>query len=89
MLATKLNKLASDYPDQIKERRGDGFLCGLQLADDIAVGDMTAALQEKHLLAVPAGENVLRLLPPLNITDAEIEHAYMILDSVFSAFAAA
>ena len=89
MLATKLNKLASDYPDQIKERRGDGFLCGLQLADDIAVGDMTAALQEKHLLAVPAGENVLRLLPPLNITDAEIEHAYMVLDSVFSAFAAA
>ena len=89
MLATKLNKLASDYPDQIKERRGDGFLCGLQLADDIAVGDMTAALREKHLLAVPAGENVLRLLPPLNITDAEIEHAYMVLDSVFSAFAAA
>ena len=89
MLATKLKKLASDYPDQIKERRGDGFLCGLQLADDIAVGDMTAALREKHLLAVPAGENVLRLLPPLNVTDAEIEHAYVILDSVFSAFAAA
>ena len=88
MLATKLNKLASDYPDQIKECRGDGFLCGLQLADDIAVSDMTAALRGKHLLAVPAGENVLRLLPPLNITDADIEHAYMVLNSVFSTLAA-
>ena len=89
VLATKLDQLASDYPDQIIERRGAGFLRGLRLADDIAVGNVTAALREKHLLTVPAGENVLRLLPPLNITDAEIEHAYMILDSVFSAFAAA
>ena len=89
VLATKLDQLASDYPDQIIERRGAGFLRGLRLADDIAVGNVTAALREKHLLTVPAGENVLRLLPPLNITDAEIEHAYMILDSVFSAFGAA
>ena len=89
VLATKLDQLASDYPGQIIERRGAGFLRGLRLADDIAVGNVTAALREKHLLTVPAGENVLRLLPPLNITDAEIEHAYMILDSVFSAFAAA
>ena len=89
VLATKLDKLACDYPDKIIERRGAGFLRGLKLADDIAVGDMTAALREKQMLVVPAAENVLRLLPPLNITDAEIEHAYMILDSVFSEFVAA
>jgi acetylornithine aminotransferase len=50
---------------------------------------MTAALRQKQLLVVPAGENVLRLLPPLTITEDEIEQAYHIMDEAFSHLATA
>ena len=84
ILDEKLAKLVADYPGYILERRGTGFLRGLKLADRINVGDMTASLRRKKLLVVPAGENVLRLLPPLTITEDEIEQACHILDEAFS-----
>ena len=87
LLDDKLNKLADAYPSLIVERRGAGFLRGLKLFDSLAVGDMTTALRAEKLLCVPAGENVLRLLPPLTLSEPEIEQAYSILDKVFSRFA--
>ena len=87
LLDDKLNKLADEYPSLIVERRGAGFLRGLKLFDSLAVGDMTTALRAEKLLCVPAGENVLRLLPPLTLSEPEIEQAYSILDKVFSRFA--
>ena len=89
ILDERLAKLAADYPGLILERRGTGFLRGLKLADRITVGDMTASLRRKQLLVVPAGENVLRLLPPLTITEDEIEQACHILDEAFSHLASA
>ena len=89
ILDEKLAKLAADYPGQILERRGIGFLRGLKLADRITVGDMTASLRQKQLLVVPAGENVLRFLPPLTITEDEIEQVYHIMDEAFSHLASA
>ena len=89
ILDERLAKLAADYPGLILERRGTGFLRGLKLADRITVGDMTASLRQKQLLVVPAGENVLRLLPPLTITEDEIEQACHILDEAFSHLASA
>jgi acetylornithine/N-succinyldiaminopimelate aminotransferase len=43
-------------------------------------GDLVAALREQKLLTVGAGENVVRLLPPLIVTEAEIEEAVQRLD---------
>jgi len=79
-----LTRLASAFPQLILECRGTGFLRGLRLNDSIGVGDVTGALRAKHLLVVPAGENVLRLLPPLTITEDELQHTYETLKAVFS-----
>lgn len=81
MLKTKLEALKQSYPEQIIEIRGAGFLCGLKLADNVVAGEMVAALRERHLLCVPAGENVVRLLPPLTISEEEIKFAIAALDA--------
>ena len=60
------------FSDIILEVRGAGFLRGMKLHDNILAGDITAALRERHLLVVPAADNVVRLLPPLTITEDEI-----------------
>ena len=83
-LDTHLQELAAAYPDMIVEVRGSGLLRGLRLAETLAVGDITAQLRARHLLCVPAAENVLRLLPPLTISETELETARSALDSCFS-----
>jgi len=57
----------------IEEVRGVGLLLGIKCR--VPNGDLNAALRKEKLLAVPAGDNVLRLLPPLTVTDAEIRDA--------------
>ena len=79
-----LHELAAAYPDKIVEVRGSGLLRGLRLADNLVVGDVTAALRERHLLCVPAAENVLRLLPPLTISETELATARSALEACFS-----
>ena len=83
-LDAHLAALAARYPDKIIEVRGSGLLRGLMLVDSLPVGTLTAALRERHLLCVPAAENVLRLLPPLTISEAELAIARSALDSCFS-----
>jgi acetylornithine/N-succinyldiaminopimelate aminotransferase len=58
--------------------RGEGLLIGVKAV--VPSGDLVTALREQHLLAVGAGENVVRLLPPLIVTEAEIEEAVQRLD---------
>ena len=60
------------------------MLRGLQLAPELAAGDVNLALREAGLLAVPAADNVLRLLPPLTISEDEVAQAITILQSVFA-----
>ncbi|TJX73527.1 MAG: aminotransferase class III-fold pyridoxal phosphate-dependent enzyme, partial [Mesorhizobium sp.] len=50
-----------------------GLMLGLKCA--MPNGKVNMALRDQHLLAVPAGDNVIRLLPPLTVTDAEIHDA--------------
>ena len=49
--------------------------------------DVVTALREAGLLTVPAGENVVRLLPPLNIENAQIDEAVGIIEEVCARFA--
>ncbi len=65
-----LASLAKDFPKQVLGMRGRGFLVGVQFAVDPT--PYVAALRERGLLAVPSGGNVIRLLPPLNATEAEL-----------------
>jgi acetylornithine/N-succinyldiaminopimelate aminotransferase len=71
-----LQQLQQRYPGYIVELRGKGLLAGIRFADSIPVRDFVARLRDDHqMLAQGAGENVLRLLPPLIITEADIEEA--------------
>ncbi len=73
LLKQRLAELKDRYPSIIEEVRGDGLMTGLKLITP--VGDMITAAQAQHLLAVPAGDNVMRLLPALIVSDAEIGEA--------------
>jgi acetylornithine/N-succinyldiaminopimelate aminotransferase len=63
-----LASLADRFPDVIEEIRGEGLMLGIKAA--VPSADLLKAIRAQHMLAVPAGENVIRLLPPL-ITTAE------------------
>ncbi len=83
-LEEKLDALVGKY-DCIKERRGQGFMQGLELT--IKPGDVVNKGIEKGIFTITAGTNVLRLLPPLVIEKKDIDKMYDILDSVFAELA--
>ena len=76
-----LVEVARRHPNVIAEIRGRGFLCGVRLADSVPAGDLVAALRELQVLPVPAGENPVRFLPPLIISEDEIELAVESFDA--------
>ncbi len=63
-----LASLADRFPDIIEEIRGEGLMLGIKAK--VPSADLLKAIRAERLLAVPAGENVIRLLPPL-VTTAE------------------
>lgn len=71
-LTSQLTKML-DRNKMVKNIRGLGLIIGIELNQP--VGPVLAKLQNEGLLALPAGEKVLRLLPPLNITILEMERA--------------
>ncbi|MDA9625003.1 aspartate aminotransferase family protein [Candidatus Pelagibacter bacterium] len=76
----ELNKIREKYPKIIKEVRGKGLLIGLCLYKDQT--NFVKKLLESNLLAVRAAENVVRLLPPLNVTKKEINLGLKIINKV-------
>jgi acetylornithine/N-succinyldiaminopimelate aminotransferase len=75
-----LEALVAGYPKLFAELRGSGLLLGIRC--HVTAGDFVAALRANGLLALTAGENVLRLLPPLVVGEAEIEEGLGILNKV-------
>ncbi|MFD1695144.1 aspartate aminotransferase family protein [Roseibium aestuarii] len=69
----KLASLVDSHPALFEEVRGKGLMLGLKCK--IAPADFVAAAREHELLAVPAGDNVVRIMPPLTITEEEIGEA--------------
>ncbi len=76
----ELNQLKKKFPQIIKEIRGRGFLIGLQLYRDQS--NFVQKLMKNKLLTIRAAENVIRILPPLNVKKKEIDHALRIIDKV-------
>jgi len=76
----ELKKIKAKYPKIIKEVRGQGLLIGLKLHIDQT--NFIKMLLQKKLLTVKASENVVRLLPPLNVTKKEINLALKIINNV-------
>ena len=82
-LEKRLDELAKRHPC-IMERRGKGLMQGLQLDDSCRVGAICTRSLENGLVVISAGENVLRLVPPLVITESDIDEMADKLDRVFA-----
>jgi acetylornithine/N-succinyldiaminopimelate aminotransferase len=70
LLKQRLAEIKDRYPSLIAEVRGEGLLVGLRAI--VPAGDLVNALRAEKMLAVAAGDNVVRLLPPLIISEQEI-----------------
>jgi acetylornithine aminotransferase/acetylornithine/N-succinyldiaminopimelate aminotransferase len=96
-LKSGLQALAKKYPRVIHETRGVGLMIGIELAENIPnfPGDVTKTqairfvnlLHAAGLLTIPAGANVIRLLPALNLRQTEAEEGLKIIESVAAKFA--
>ncbi len=80
----QLNEIKKKYPKIIKEVRGKGFLIGLQLYKDQTI--FIKKLMENKLLTIRAAENVVRILPPLNVKKSELDLALKIIQKVCSTY---
>jgi acetylornithine/N-succinyldiaminopimelate aminotransferase len=73
LLWRKLEAVAAEHPQVVEEVRGMGLILGLKAA--VPCEELQAAFMAEGLLTVAAGENVVRLVPPLVLTDADIEES--------------
>tara|TARA_B100001059_G_scaffold12337_1_gene9917 strand:+ start:357 stop:1526 length:1170 start_codon:yes stop_codon:yes gene_type:complete len=77
---SELNKIKNEYPKIIKDVRGVGLLIGLQLFKDQT--KFVQKLMDNKLLTIRAAENVIRILPPLNVKKKEIDLSVEIIRKV-------
>ncbi len=83
LLRQRLAELKDRHPGLIEEVRGEGLLVGLRLA--VPPADFAAAALKEKLLVIPAGDNVVRILPPLVVSEEEIAEGVRRLDRASSA----
>jgi acetylornithine/N-succinyldiaminopimelate aminotransferase len=86
LLKQKLAAVIDRHPSVLAEVRGEGLLIGVKAV--VPSADLVTASREQHLLTVGAGDNVVRLLPPLIVSEAEIEEAVQRLDRACAALSA-
>ena len=87
LLKQRLAEIKDRYPAVVADVRGEGLLIGLRAA--VPNGDLVDALRAEKLLTVAAGDNVVRLLPPLIVGEAEIAEAVASLERACSKLACA
>jgi acetylornithine/N-succinyldiaminopimelate aminotransferase len=78
LLKQKLASVVDRYPTVLAEVRGEGLLIGVKAV--VPSGDLVNALREQKLLTVGAGDNVVRFLAPLIVSEAEIEQSVACLE---------
>jgi acetylornithine/N-succinyldiaminopimelate aminotransferase len=78
LLKQKLASVVDRHSDVLSEVRGEGLLLGVKAV--VPAGDLVNALRDQKLLTVGAGDNVVRFLPPLIVTEAELDEAVQRLE---------
>ena len=83
-LRDKLQAIANDYPNLFSEVRGWGLINGIEIDSEISLTsiDLVKAAMKAGLLLAPAGPKVLRFVPPLIVSEQEVDKAVEILRSV-------
>ena len=79
LLKQKLAALRDRHPRVVQEIRGEGLMLGLKLG--VPNTDFAAAARAEHLLTIPAGDNVVRLLPPLIVSEDDVAQAVQRLEA--------
>jgi acetylornithine/N-succinyldiaminopimelate aminotransferase len=87
LMRQKLEGLVAAHPDTFEAVRGQGLIMGLKCRRTNT--DVVAAARAQNLLVVPAADNVIRLLPALNIPDEDLAEAVARLDRAATALDAA
>jgi acetylornithine/N-succinyldiaminopimelate aminotransferase len=80
LLRGRLERLVGSYPKLFAELRGDGLLLGIRCV--VPAADFVTKLRQNGLLCLTAGENVLRILPPLIVGEREIDEALELMNKV-------
>ncbi|MEH2364224.1 aspartate aminotransferase family protein [Nostoc sp.] len=85
-LRTGLRAIAAKYPQHIAEVRGWGLINGLELRADIGLtaADIVNVAINEGVLLVPAGPKVVRFVPPLIVTEAEVNTAMLAVDQAIA-----
>jgi acetylornithine/N-succinyldiaminopimelate aminotransferase len=83
VLKQKLAGVVDRHPAVVTQIRGEGLMLGIKCL--VPNSEVIAALAEGHVLAIPAGDNVVRLLPPLIVSDAEIKQGVEMIDAALDA----
>lgn len=79
---SRLQTLVETYPGVLEDVRGSGLMVGLKCAGDEGTNmDLVMRLMAGGLLAVPAGDNVVRFVPPLIIDESHVDEAMAILET--------
>jgi acetylornithine/N-succinyldiaminopimelate aminotransferase len=81
-----LASLKDRYPDVISDIRGQGLLLGIKAV--VPANDLLLALRDKKLLGIPAGDNVIRLIPPLVATAEDAREALQRIEQAAEALRA-
>jgi len=82
LLWSKLEALVAAHPKLFSELRGSGHLLGIRCQPELTAGDFVAKLRAEGLLCLTAGDNVLRILPPLIVTEREVGEGVAIIEKV-------
>jgi acetylornithine/N-succinyldiaminopimelate aminotransferase len=82
LLRSRLERIVAAHPRLFVELRGKGHLLGIRCQQALTAGDFVAKLRAEGLLCLTAGENVLRILPPLVASEGEIAEGVAIIDKV-------
>jgi len=86
ILRQDLSRVIEQNSDVIEELRGQGFLLAVKCK--LPNGDFVAALRDQQMVAPPAGENTVRLMPPLNIDEAAIKEGIAKIEAACAALRA-
>jgi acetylornithine/N-succinyldiaminopimelate aminotransferase len=84
----QLAGLKDEHPDMIEEVRGSGLLMGVRFKATVPSGDVVKACSAEKFLTVGAGDNVVRVMPPLNVSESEISEAVMRMSKALKRIAA-
>jgi acetylornithine/N-succinyldiaminopimelate aminotransferase len=83
-LRDRLEAIRAEHPSIIAEIRGRGLLAGIRIQEGSA--EFLKLLQDKGLVTAPAADNVVRLLPPLTVSEAELEEGCAMVDAACREF---